>query len=1048
MNVSAPFIKRPVATSLLAFAVLLFGLLGYARLPISPLPQVDFPTIQVTTQLPGANPDTIASLVTASLERQFGQIPSLTGMSSQSSFGLSQITLQFDLDRDIDAAAQDVQAAINAAASTLPRDLPYPPVYAKVNPADTPVLTLTLRSKTATLRDLSDLADTLIAPQISQVSGVGRVSVQGGVRPAIRIEADLARLAANRIGMEDLRQAVAAANNAGAKGSLEGLRQSYTLDANDQILQAKQYETIIVAWRNNAPVMLRDVARVADGLENARVGGWYNGEQSIVLDVMRQPGANIIATVELVKQILPKLRGQLPAGMALEIVNDRTDTIRASIHEVQMTLAIAGVLVVAVVLMFLGSWRATIIAGVSLPLSIIATFFVMWAAGFSLDNLSLMALTIGTGFIVDDAIVMIENVFRNIEHGKSPLQASLDGAKEIGFTVVSLTVSLIAVFIPLLFMTGIVGRMFREFALTLSIAVVISAVISLTLTPMLCAKLLREAPARTHSTWEIVSLWLDRLYYRSLDWALKHEKFMLALTVGTLALTVALYIYIPKGFLPRQDTGVLSAVLEAAPDASFERMKTLQAKVSEIFRKDPEVTGVTSVLGVGPLNATTNVGRLTVTLRSRDLRDTSADIIADRLKAAAEKVPGVALYIEPVQDIQITTRPSRSQYQYTLTSADSAELLRWSNRLVDALRGAGGLKNVAAETQDGGLRALMRIDREKMGRLGISAQDVDNVLNDAFGQRQISTIYTQSNQYRVILEAAPQYLRDAKALEKLYVAPVGGGPQTPLAAFVRLENVSAPLSVAHQDQFPASTISFDLPDDVALGDAVKIISKTKAAIGMPSSIQGVFSADAAEFNKSLASEPWLILAAIIAIYVVLGVLYESFAHPFTVLTTLPSAGVGALLALMLFGIDLSIVALIGVVLLMGIVKKNAIMMIDFALDAERDEGLAPRDSIVRAAHLRFRPIMMTTLAALFGALPLAMAEGPGAELRIPLGISIIGGLLMSQALTLYTTPVIYLQVDRLRQRLLTRMRKAEEEEAKDGKPPAREEPPPRREAAE
>ena len=1048
MNVSAPFIKRPVATSLLAFAVLLFGLLGYARLPISPLPQVDFPTIQVTTQLPGANPDTIASLVTASLERQFGQIPSLTGMSSQSSFGLSQITLQFDLDRDIDAAAQDVQAAINAAASTLPRDLPYPPVYAKVNPADTPVLTLTLRSKTATLRDLSDLADTLIAPQISQVSGVGRVSVQGGVRPAIRIEADLARLAANRIGMEDLRQAVAAANNAGAKGSLEGLRQSYTLDANDQILQAKQYETIIVAWRNNAPVMLRDVARVADGLENARVGGWYNGEQSIVLDVMRQPGANIIATVELVKQILPKLRGQLPAGMALEIVNDRTDTIRASIHEVQMTLAIAGVLVVAVVLMFLGSWRATIIAGVSLPLSIIATFFVMWAAGFSLDNLSLMALTIGTGFIVDDAIVMIENVFRNIEHGKSPLQASLDGAKEIGFTVVSLTVSLIAVFIPLLFMTGIVGRMFREFALTLSIAVVISAVISLTLTPMLCAKLLREAPARTHSTWEIVSLWLDRLYYRSLDWALKHEKFMLALTVGTLALTVALYIYIPKGFLPRQDTGVLSAVLEAAPDASFERMKTLQAKVSEIFRKDPEVTGVTSVLGVGPLNATTNVGRLTVTLRSRDLRDTSADIIADRLKAAAEKVPGVALYIEPVQDIQITTRPSRSQYQYTLTSADSAELLRWSNRLVDALRGAGGLKNVAAETQDGGLRALMRIDREKMGRLGISAQDVDNVLNDAFGQRQISTIYTQSNQYRVILEAAPQYLRDAKALEKLYVAPVGGGPQTPLAAFVRLENVSAPLSVAHQDQFPASTISFDLPDDVALGDAVKIISKTKAAIGMPSSIQGVFSADAAEFNKSLASEPWLILAAIIAIYVVLGVLYESFAHPFTVLTTLPSAGVGALLALMLFGIDLSIVALIGVVLLMGIVKKNAIMMIDFALDAERDEGLAPRDSIVRAAHLRFRPIMMTTLAALFGALPLAMAEGPGAELRIPLGISIIGGLLMSQALTLYTTPVIYLQVDRLRQRLLTRMRKAEEEEAKDGKAPAREEPPPRREAAE
>jgi len=1044
MNVSAPFIKRPVATSLMAFAVLLFGLLGYMRLSISPLPQVDFPTIQITTQLPGANPDTIASLVTASLERQFGQIPSLTGMSSQSSFGLSQITLQFDLGRDIDAAAQDVQAAINAAASTLPRDLPYPPVYAKVNPADTPVLTLTLRSKTATLRDLSDIADTLIAPQLAQVSGVGRVSVQGGVRPAIRIEADLARLAANRIGLEDLRQAVASANNAGAKGSLEGQRQSYTLDANDQILQAKQYETIIVAWRNKAPVMLRDVAKVSDGLENARVGGWYNGEQSIVLDVMRQPGANIIGTVELVKQALPKLHSELPAGMSLDIVNDRTDTIRASIHEVQLTLVIAAGLVVAVVLMFLRSWRATLIAGVSLPLSIIATFFAMWAMGFSLDNLSLMALTIGTGFIVDDAIVMIENVFRNIEHGKKPLQAALDGAKEIGFTVVSLTVSLIAVFIPLLFMTGIVGRMFREFAMTLSIAVIISAAISLTLTPMLCAVLLRTAPARTHSTWEIMSLWLDRKYYRSLDWALDHQRFMLVLTGATLALTLALWAYIPKGFLPRQDTSVLSVVLEASTDASFERMVALQAKVAEVFRKDPEVTGVTSVLGVGPLNATTNVGRLTVTLRGRGVRSVSADAVADRLKAAGEKTVGATLFVEPVQDIQITTRPSRSQYQYTLTSADAGDLLRWSNRLLDQLRATPGLKNVAAETQDGGLRGLMRIDRDKMGRLGISAQDVDNVLNDAFGQRQISTIYTQSNQYRVILEAAPQYLRDMSALEKLYVAPVGGGPQTPLATFVRTENVAAPLSVAHQDQFPASTISFDLAKGVALGDAVKMIAKAEKAIGMPATITGVFTADAAEFTKSLASEPWLILAAVIAIYVVLGVLYESFAHPFTVLTTLPSAGVGALLALLLFRIDLSIVALIGIVLLMGIVKKNAIMMIDFALDAERDQGLSPEESIVRAAQLRFRPIMMTTLAALFGALPLALAHGPGSELRIPLGISIIGGLLVSQALTLYTTPVIYLQVERLRQQYLSRLRESPLEEAA----PRAEEPPPRREAAE
>ena len=1016
MNVSAPFIKRPVATSLLAFAVLLFGILGYSRLSISPLPQVDFPTIQVTTQLPGANPDTIASLVTASLERTFGQVPSLTSMSSQSSFGLSQITLQFNLDRDIDAAAQDVQSAINAAASTLPRNLPYPPVYAKVNPADTPILTLTLRSKSATLRKLSDAADTLIGPQLSQVSGVGRVSVQGGVRPAIRIEADLARLAANHISMEELRFAIAAANIAGAKGSLDGTRQAYTLDANDQILEAKQYENIVVVWRNNAPVMVRDVARVVEGLENARVGGWYNGEQSIVLDVLRQPGANIINTVELIKSELPKLRANLPAGMALEIVSDRTDTIRASISEVQLTLVVAAILVVMVVFLFLRSWRATIIAGVSLPLSIIATFSIMWLAGFSLDNLSLMALTIGTGFIVDDAIVMIENIVRYIESGKSPYDAALKGAREIGFTVISLTVSLVAVFIPLLFMTGVVGRMFREFALTLTIAVVLSAIISLTLTPMLCATLLKATPDHLQIKTNAFSDWIDRFYDRSLDWAMKHDGFILKLTGAAFVLTIALFMLIPKGFLPLQDTGLISVVLQASPDTSFERMEVLQQQVSKIFQSDPDVKGVTSVLGVGSLNATTNVARLTVILQDRSLGRVSAGKIANRLKISGERVPGVSLFVQPVQDIQITTKPSRSQFQYTLTSADSNELLLWSNKLLDQLRHTTGLRNIAAETQEGGLRALMHIDRDKMGRLGITAQNIDDTLNDAFGQRQISTIYTQSNQYRVILEAAPQYHRDAAALEKLYVSSIGGGPQTPLGSFVQIEQIAAPLSVAHQDQFPASTLSFDLADGYALGDAIKILKAAEINIGMPASIIGVFSADAAEFNKSLESEPWLIIAAIIAIYVVLGVLYESFAHPFTVLTTLPSAGVGALLSLILFRIELSIVALIGIVLLMGIVKKNAIMMIDFALEMERLDGATAKDAIVRAAMLRFRPIMMTTLAAVLGALPLVLAHGVGSELRIPLGVSIIGGLILSQALTLYSTPVIYLAVDRFRRR--------------------------------
>jgi multidrug efflux pump len=1019
-SVSTPFIERPIATSLLALAIILGGWIGYWALAVAPLPQVDFPTIQVTTQLPGANPDTSADLLTAPLERQFGQIAGLETMTSSSSYGISQITLQFTLNRDIDAAGQDVQSAINAAGSTLPRNLPYPPVYAKVNPADQPIVTLALTSDKLALRALSDLADTLLAQRLASVSGVGHVSVEGGLKPAVRIQADLGRLAAYGISMADLRGAIVGANVAGPKGSIDGTFQSYTIAANDQITSADAYRTVVIAYRNGAPVQLQDVATVIDGLENTKVSGWYKGVPAVIIDVQRQPGANVIQTVERLKLELPRLARAMPQGVNLTMVHDRTGTITASVRDVQFTLILSVVLVTLVVMIFLRSLRATIIAGVALPVSLIATFGVMWFLNFSLDNLSLMALTIGTGFVVDDAIVMIENIVRHMEDGERPMQAALRGAKEIGFTVISLTLSLVAVFIPLLFMTGLVGRMFREFALTLTIAVVVSAIVSLTLTPMMCARMLTAHSAGGENRVSAaIERFIERVieHYRvTLEWVLRHERLTLSVTFLTLLLTIWLYVIVPKGFLPMQDTGLITATIEAAPDVSFAELERLQSIVETRIAKDPDVSGVVVVAGVNAINPTPNSAHVKITLRPRNSGRSSVTDVITRLGASVGQIPGISMYFQPVQEVQISTRASRAQYQYTLTGSDVLDVGRWTDRLAEALKASPMLRDVVSEAQEGGLRIMVKVDRDAAGRLGVSMQAVNDALNDSFGQRQISTIYGQSNQYRVVLEASSIYQTDPAAIGRLYVPSVSGA-QVPLASLAQIDRRIAPLSIHHQDQFPSETISFNLGPGAALSNAVEVVAQASAAIGIPSSITGKYSGDADEFARSLAGQPWLILAALITIYIVLGVLYESFVHPFTILTTLPSAGIGAVLALMLCGLDLSLVALIGIILLMGIVKKNAIMMIDFALEAERTRGLSPRDSIMEASLKRFRPIMMTTLAALFGALPLALENGTGSELRYPLGVTIIGGLLLSQLLTLYTTPVIYLAMERVRARI-------------------------------